>query len=111
MTFASTFDDLREDVLGDFLPVLHGSLPVLNPLCSSCAQQTARFPHFINERSVLWIQLQDLGFLDFKDLTKLTICLQLNLCANTEVKSHRKEDVSDIVHHPFQTHLNGSGES
>lgn len=111
MTFASTFDDLREYVLGDFIPVLHGSLPVLNPLCSSCAQQAARFPHFINERSVLWIQLQDLGFLDFKDLKKLTMCLQLKLCANTEVKSHRKEDVSDVVHHPFQTHLNGFGES
>lgn len=58
ITFASSFDDLREDVLGDVFTVLHGHLPLMNPLSSSCAQQRASFPHFIHEWSVPWIQLE-----------------------------------------------------
>lgn len=58
LTFVSSFNDLRENILGDVISVLHGSLPCIDPLCSSGAQQVARFPHFINKRLVFWLELE-----------------------------------------------------
>lgn len=55
---ASRFDDLCEDVLRDVVSVLHGGLSVVDPLSSSCAQQAARFLHFLDERSVHRIVLE-----------------------------------------------------
>ena len=56
-TCSSSFDDLREDVFGDVVAVLHGGLSVVDPLGSGCAQQAARFPHFFYERPVLRVEL------------------------------------------------------
>lgn len=54
VTFACGFNDLSEDIFGNFA-VPHGGLPLLDPLSSSLAQQTAGSPHLPDEGPVLWV--------------------------------------------------------
>lgn len=57
LTFACSFDDLGEDIIGNFA-VLHGCLSRLYPLSSSSPQQPAGFSHLSDEGPVLWIELE-----------------------------------------------------
>lgn len=57
-TFASGFDDLREDVLGDVVTVLHSSLSFIDPLSPSSAEQVARILRFLDELPVVRLVLQ-----------------------------------------------------
>jgi len=57
-TFSGGLDDLREDVVGHVVSVLHGTLAVLDPLGAGGSQQEARRPHLPDEGSVLWVELE-----------------------------------------------------
>lgn len=101
MTFDSGFDDLGEDVVGDVVSALHGRLSVLDPLSSSCAQQSASFPHIFDERSVLWVVLKN-------GAVKNSVA---TLTSYELAKSYGEEVVSDGEDHPFQTCLDSFGET
>lgn len=102
LTFARSFDDLGEDVFGDFA-VLHCRLSLLNPFGSSVPQQTTGFPHLSDEGPVPRIELQMQHFnVTFRPLGRKRVV--------PRARSHHEKSVSDIVHHPLQAELNGSGE-
>lgn len=58
-TCGCSLDDLREDVLRNILPVLHGDLSLLDQLSSGRTQQATGIPHFVNKRSVPGVVLEE----------------------------------------------------